>query len=296
MGKDYGEKTMLKRLIWFLLFSMLATAVLADYPLKIIPLKHRSAEELIPVIRPMLGSGENVGGMQYQLFVRASDKGLREIELLLAELDRARKNLRITLQQDVARSSGATAQGISGEVRAGDARVVVPSRREAGGRGGLVIGNTEEDGLRYKITRSTGSSQDNNSQFINVLEGSPAFIRVGQSLPYVQRFLVFAGNRVTYGQNTQFLNVTTGFDVLPRLNGDRVELEIAPRLSFVGNRGIQDVRFQELGTTVSAKLGEWVDLGGMTSGRDEISRAIFETASTQSGERRTVRLKVEEGR
>lgn len=287
---------MLKRLIWFLLFSMLATAVLADYPLKIIPLKHRSAEELIPVIRPMLGSGENVGGMQYQLFVRASDKGLREIELLLAELDRARKNLRITLQQDVARSSGATAQGISGEVRAGDARVVVPSRREAGGRGGLVIGNTEEDGLRYKITRSTGSSQDNNSQFINVLEGSPAFIRVGQSLPYVQRFLVFAGNRVTYGQNTQFLNVTTGFDVLPRLNGDRVELEIAPRLSFVGNRGIQDVRFQELGTTVSAKLGEWVDLGGMTSGRDEISRAIFETASTQSGERRTVRLKVEEGR
>lgn len=44
-------------------------------------------------------------------------------------------------------------------------------------------------------------------------------------------------------------------------------------------------------------LGEWVDLGGMTSRRDEVSHAIFETASThQSGERRTVRLKVEEGR
>jgi len=287
---------MLKRLIGILLLSMLSTAVLADYPLKIIPLKHRSAEELIPVIRPMLGAGENVGGMQYQLFVRASDKGLRDIELLLAELDRARKNLRITLQQDVARSSGATSQGFSGEGRTGDVRVVVPSRRESGGRGGLVIGGDEDENLRYRITRSTGSSQDNNSQFINVLEGAPAFIRVGQSLPYVQRFLAFAGNRVTYGQETQFLNVTTGFDVLPRLNGDRVELEIAPRLSFIGNRGVQDVHFQELRTTVSAKLGEWVDLGGMTSGRDEISRAIFETASTQSGERRTVRLKVEEGR
>lgn len=287
---------MLKRLIWFLLFSILATAALADYPLKIIPLKHRSAEELIPVIRPMLGAGENVGGMQYQLFVRASDKGLRDIELLLAELDRARKNLKITLQQDIARSSGAASQGISGEGRAGDVRVIVPSRRESGGSGGLVIGGAEDESLRYKITRSTGSSQDNNSQFVNVLEGMPAFIRVGQSLPYVQRFLVFAGNRITYGQDTQFMNVTTGFDVLPRLNGDRVELEIAPRLSFVGNGGIQDVRFQELRTTVSAKLGEWVDLGGMTSGRDEVSRAIFETASTQSGERRTVRLKVEEGR
>lgn len=287
---------MLKKLIVMLLLSMPATAVLADYPLKIIPLKHRSAEELIPVIRPMLGSGENVGGMQYQLFVRASDKGLRDIELLLAELDRARKNLKITLQQDVARSGGAISQGISGEGRVGDVRVIVSSRGESSSRGGLVIGGAEEDSLRYKITRSTGSSQDNNSQFINVLEGSPAFIRVGQSLPYVQRFLVFAGNRVTYGQDTRFLNVTTGFDVLPRLNGDRVELEIAPRLSFVGNGGVQDVRFQELRTTVSAKLGEWVDLGGMTSGRDEISRAIFETASThQSGGRRTVKLRVEEG-
>jgi hypothetical protein len=285
--------TMLKRLFGLLLLMVMASAALADYPLKIIPLKHRSAEELIPVIRPMLGPGENVGGMQYQLFVRASDKRLSDIDLLLAEVDRARKNLKITLEQDVARSGSATSQGISGEGRTGNVRVIVPSRREPGG---LVIGGTETESMRYRITRSTGSSQDNNSQFISVLEGMPAFICVGQSLPYVQRFLVFAGNRVSYGQDTQFLNVTTGFDVLPRLNGNQVELEIAPRLSFVGNGGIQDVRFQELRTTVSARLGEWVDLGGMTSGRDEISRAIFETASTQSGERRTVRLKVEEGR
>lgn len=285
---------MLKKLIVMLLLSIMSTGVLADYPLKIIPLKHRSAEELIPVIRPILGAGENVGGMNYQLFVRASDKGLRDIELLLAELDKARKNLRITLQQDVARSDGATSQGISGEGRVGDVRVIASSRGESGSRGGLVIGGAEEGDLRYKITRSTGSSQDNNSQFVSVLEGAPAFIRVGQSLPYVQRFLVFAGNRVAYGQDTRFLNVTTGFDVLPRLNGDRVELEIAPRLSFVGNGGVQDVRFQELRTTVSAKLGEWVDLGGINTSRDEVSRAILEMASTQSGERRVVRLRVEE--
>lgn len=285
---------MLKKLIGVLLLSILATAVLADYPLRIMPLKHRSAEELIPVIRPMLGPGENVGGMQYQLFVRASDKGLRDIELLLAELDRARKNLTITLQQDVARSGGSSSQGISGEGRVGDVRVIVPPRRDAGG--GLVVGGAEEDSLRYKITRSTGSSQDNNSQFIRVMEGAPAFIRLGQSLPYVQRFLAYAGSRIVYGQDTQFLNVTTGFDVLPRLNGDRVELEISPRLSFAGNRGIQDVRFQELRTTVSARLGEWVELGGINTSRDEVSRAIFETASSQSGEWREVRLKVEEAR
>lgn len=285
---------MLKKLIWLLLLAMFAAAALADYPLNIIPLKHRSAEELIPVIRPMLGPGESVGGMNYQLFVRASAKGLSDIEQLLAELDRARKNLRITLLQDVARSGDSESQGVSGEGRAGDARIILPGNASSGG--GVVIGSRQDDSLRYKIIRSTGSSQNNTSQFINVLEGAPAFIHVGQSLPYVQRFLAYAGNRVVYGQDTQFLNVTTGFDVLPRLNGDQVELEISPRLSFVGNRGVQDVSFQELRTTVSAKLGEWVELGGMNASRDTVSRAILETASAQSGERRVVRLKVEEGR
>ncbi|MHB1293255.1 MAG: secretin N-terminal domain-containing protein, partial [Sulfuricella sp.] len=223
---------MLKRLIVLLLFSMFATLALADYALKIIPLKHRSAEELIPVIRPMLTPGENVGGLNYQLFVRASDKGLRDIESLLAELDKPRRSLKIFLQQDVTRSGGSTGQGVSGEGRAGDVRIILPGKTAAG-TGGLVIGGMQEDSLRYKITRSTGASQDNSSQFINVLEGAPAFIRVGQSLPYVQRFLVFAGNRILYGQDTQFLNVTTGFDVLSRLHGDRVELEIAPRLTCV---------------------------------------------------------------
>jgi hypothetical protein len=287
---------MIKRLLGLCVLMLLAGAALADYPLRIIQLKHRSAEELIPVIRPMLRPDEHIGGMNYQLLVRASEKGQRDIELLLAELDRARKNLNITVQQNVGRSGDSTSQGISGEGRAGDVRVIVPPRRDGTGSGGLIVGGSGEDSLRYQITRSTGTSQDSNSQFVRVMEGAPAFIRLGQSLPYVQRFIAYAGNRIVYGQDTQFLNVTTGFDVLPRLNGDRVELEISPRLSFVGNRGIQDVRFQELRTTVSVKLGEWVELGGINSARDEVSRAIFETASTQSGEQRVVRLKVEEAR
>lgn len=287
---------MLKKLAVMLWVTIFATTAMADYPLTLIPLKHRSAEELIPVIRPMLGGDENVGGMQYQLFVRASDKSLRDVERLLSEIDRVQKNLRITLQQDVARSGSETSQEISGAGRVGNVRVIVPSSTESGNRGAKLFGGLEAESVRYKIIRSTGSSQDNNTSFISVLEGSPAFIRVGQSLPYVQRFLSFAGNRVVYSQGTQFLNVTTGFDVLPRLNGDRVVLEISPRLSFVGNGGIQDVKFQELRTTVSAKIGEWIEIGGMNSVRDGVSQAILETASSQTGEQRIVRLKVEEGR
>lgn len=285
---------MLKRIGCALLICLAVTTASADYALKIIPLRHRSAAELIPLIQPMLAPGENVGGVNYQLFLRASDQGVRNVEALLAELDRKRRNLSIAVQQDVAGSVVRETQSLSGSGRAGDARIVLP-RPESGGQG-VIIGGARPDSLRYQAGQSADSSRNASSQFVRVLEGSPAFIQIGQSLPYVERFIGYAGNRIIATQGTQFLNVTTGFEVLTRLNGERVELEIAPRLSFAGNHGIQDVRFHELRTTVSANLGEWVELGGSNSAHDEVSRAILETGSNRSGETVTIRLKVEEAR
>ena len=46
-------------------------------------------------------------------------------------------------------------------------------------------------------------------------------------------------------------------------------------------------------TTVEVKLGEWLDLGEILGNRGEVQRAILESANTTSGERRTVRLKIE---
>jgi hypothetical protein len=44
---------------------------------------------------------------------------------------------------------------------------------------------------------------------------------------------------------------------------------------------------------VETKLGEWLDLGEILGNRDEVHRAILESASTTSDERRTVRIKIE---
>lgn len=281
-----------KRLVVLLLLAgIAAVAAAADYGLKIIPLKHRTADDVIPVIRPLLKPDEAVSGFHSQLFLRASAESNRTVERVLAELDQPRRNLRVTIQQGLARDISRAGQELSGEVRAGDARIVVPGRRSS--TGGVIIGGSGEDSARYRITRSTGSQRQETGQFLNVLEGMPAFIQVGESVPYVQRFLALAGNHITVVEGVQYQDVVTGFEVLPRLVGDRVELEIAPRLSFIGNRGTQVVNFQELRTTVSVRLGEWVDLGGATTSRDEVSNAIWSTASTQSGERRTIMLKVE---
>jgi hypothetical protein len=94
-------------------------------------------------------------------------------------------------------------------------------------------------------------------------------------------------------QDIELQDVTTGFDVLPRVHGDRVLVEITPRLSSLRNPATGLADFQELSTTVETKLGEWLDLGEILENRGEVHRAILESASTDSGERRAVRLKIE---
>jgi hypothetical protein len=66
------------------------------------------------------------------------------------------------------------------------------------------------------------------------------------------------GQRVV-SSNTQYIEATTGFAVLPRLNGEQVTLEISPWSDQMKNNGVTDT--QSVQTTIRAKLGEWVEIG-----------------------------------
>ena len=44
---------------------------------------------------------------------------------------------------------------------------------------------------------------------------------------------------------------------------------------------------------MDVRLGEWVDLGAIIGDHDEVGHAILDSGATRSGERRTVRLKIE---
>ncbi|NNM81219.1 MAG: hypothetical protein HKL98_01245 [Burkholderiales bacterium] len=76
-----------------MLFPLLANAA----SIEVITLKYRRAEDLIPVIQPLLAKGEAVSGMGDQLIVRTANP--REVRRLVEKLDRAPKNLMITVRQ-----------------------------------------------------------------------------------------------------------------------------------------------------------------------------------------------------
>ncbi len=287
---DRGRLIVAALLVALTALLALACASASAEETRIIQLKHRPAGEIIPLIRPLLGPEDALSGTDYRLIVRTSDRNLKDIERLLAQLDVAQRQLRITVEQRVADDRDTATHSIAGEVRIGDkARIKLPE--ESPDNRGLVA---QKDNLRLRTDQRTTAGRNETTQTVMALDGQRASIRIGQSVPHVKEILALGRRQVLIAQGIELQDVTTGFDVLPRVSGDRVRMEITPRLSTLRDPATGLADFQELATTVEVRLGEWIDLGTILGHRNEIDRAILESAATESGERRTIRLKVEQ--
>ena len=68
-------------------FCLFASQAYAQMKLEIIPLKSRTVEEMIPIVRSILGGQGTVTGMSGQLIVRTTPRNLTEVKKVLAALD-----------------------------------------------------------------------------------------------------------------------------------------------------------------------------------------------------------------
>lgn len=266
----------------FLLLSLFCNYANAQTEFKIITLQHRFAQDLLPVVQPMVGEGGSASAINNQLLVRAAPDRMAAIEQAVATLDVPRKNVRITISHDDVQQAWRDGLGIGGRIRSGDVRVGV-GEVQPGMR----------DGVQLDVDRGQASMSQRSSEFVTVLDGERAFIRVGQSVPYTQQWLLLTQRYLNIQQTniqkpTEFRDITTGFAVRPRYIGDQLELEIAPRIARLNNSGFID--FEELATTVRVTPGLWFDLGGTMQSKDEVSRAIL--SNQQGAEARTTSLMI----
>jgi len=254
----------------------------AEAEVQVIPLKHRMAGEVVPVLQPLMLPGESITGMDTRLIVRASPTTHAQIMRVLAEVDVARRNLLISIRHGGERERIQTEQGLSGDLQSGNTRIIVSGNRS--NSGGLTIGRSGPNGnVQYRSERRVTTGSDNSAQTLTVLDGHRAFLKVGESVPQVQTFLALAGHRLTVALGVQYYDVTTGFEVEPHLLGEQVQMAVTPRLAFRSSRGMQVVSFEELRTVVSVRPGEWVDLGSVAGSANNVNREIFgSTRSTRS--------------
>ena len=223
-----------------LMFFVLAQGVwAATGELRVIELKHRQAEELLPVLESMLGSAGGVSALDNRLIVRASTKDVAALEKLVAQLDTPRAMLRIAVRQE--QSSAAI------------------------GRGGGTLLSTSPGGAGIEERgRTLGNRRQSTEQFVQVLDGETALIEVGEPRPYARIRAYVGGHRRGVVEVTDFQDLAEGFLVRPNLQGEGVVLDISPYQSTSGDTGAVD--FSQLATRVEAPFDEWIDLGGHLEG------------------------------
>lgn len=278
-----------------LLAVLLPLLAVAQQEMEIVPLRHRPVEQVLPILRPLLEPGGVLSGMNNQLILRASRKNREEIKQALAALDTPARSLvvRVTQSREVAmRQRGGEAYGSIGS---DDVRIAQrPSGSIDGGgrveirRNGNVVGGQVVD---TRSVRTAGSTQA-----VQVLEGSRAFINVGQSVPLPMRQVVLGPGGAIVTDSVVYRDIGQGFYAEPRVSGDRVTLEISPQFDTPGNAGYGSVNTQRLSTTVSGRLGEWIELGGsgqQASGQD---RGNLSLGTSDIRDDRGIWLMVEEVR
>lgn len=183
----------------------LAPAVLAQGTLEVIPLRHRTVEQVLPVLRPLLEPGAAMSGQSNQLIVRASPDNLAQIRAALEAIDRPARRLVISVRFDNTRQSART--GVEADARVSN-------------RGSRVEARIED-------SRSARDQQVD--QRLQVLEGGQAFISTGESRNFGEAATGFAVVPRISGGNA-FLDILAQQENFARggaIQGQRVDSTVS---------------------------------------------------------------------
>jgi type II secretory pathway component GspD/PulD (secretin) len=236
-----------------------AAQCLAQQALEIIPLRHRTVDQVLPALQPLVEPGGALTGQSGQLIVRTSPANLADIKRALEAIDRPLRRLQISVRFDDALE--AAGQGI-----------------EAGGRIG---GGGSRVDVRAQGARSAAA--DRVDQRLVVLDGGRAFITTGQSRPVMQRQRIQTPAGVVAQDTIVMQDIGTGFDVTPRIAGDRVFIDIGSQRET-----------QRIVSTASGPLGEWFALGAVSEAGSRDNASIGSASASRTSETRRVWVKVEE--
>ena len=260
--------------------------------LEVIPLQKRTVEDVIQIIRPLVTPGGTVTGMNNQLIIKTTPSNLAEIKQVLKQIDHAPRRLMITVKQNVASDSYLREDSLSGKYSSGD--VQIKTGHDHSNEGLSVSAGDKDSNIRYRTLDSTSRADDRNTFRVQALEGRPAYINQGQSIPLGSSTTVITENGVVVNQSTEYHDFGSGFYVLPRLNGDQVTLLAATELSSIKPGGHAASNVQGLETTVTGRLGEWMELGGIDQSFTRGRRQNFSSSNVHGRELRTVLIKVDE--
>ncbi len=252
---------------------------------EVIPIGFRRAEELLPIIRPLVPPPGSVGGIYNQLVVRTTPANMAEIRQVLASLDRAPANLLVSVRHTVNAAVRRDLLEASGSLSSGDVSVFAGAN-SGGNRGGVIIlGGDGANQGRARVLQTESREDTRDVQSVRVLEGHEAFIRAGQSVPLGERRITVTGTgTLSVQEGVRYEDIDSGFYVIARLAGDIVTVDVSPRRRQRAKSGGGVIDVQSASTVVSGPLGRWMEIGGVDTAETTRSGGI--TSSTRSARNR----------
>jgi type II secretory pathway component GspD/PulD (secretin) len=260
--------------------------------LEIIELKNGVVSDIIPVLKPLVAEGGTVTGMNGKIIIKSTPSNLKQIKQILAQIDKAPRRLMISVKQNVDGSLKTSEDGLSGRYISNNIKIESPDISNEG----TIIQGQDSDGnvIRYRTLETRSNIEDRNVFRVQTLEGHHAHINIGNSVPIPTSNTIVTGAGVVIQNGVEYREVTSGFYVLPRLQGDNVTLLIAPKLSRISPNQAAIFDVQEVETTAIGKLGEWIEIGGATQHYNNDNRRNVIRTKQRGQEQRNVLIKVEE--
>ena len=199
----------------FVLAALALVAVARE--LQVIELRYRLAEEIVPIVQPLIEPGGVLTGADRLLFVNTSPANFEQIRQAVELLDRRPRQLVVTVGQGTVTFEERT--DVSGQARAGDGDVQV----------GVNTPPRGDKGVAVEIDSRAQRANLHNTSSVRTLEGTETYIAVGQLAPLTTTQVVPARRGPVEYRSTEYRDVSTGFYATARLQGDSVTLEVSPR-------------------------------------------------------------------
>jgi len=265
--------------VLFLVLATLVGSSLAE--VAVIKVNYREASDLLPLVQSLL-SPEGKASLDERtnsIIVNDTGESVAKIRAFVATMDKPAEQVRVRFRFKEASLSTDRDISTSGKV--------------SGKHWSVGTGGAEEEGVHVRAQDSRAQHRGQTESFISVMSGSTAYIWVGRDIPFTQRWVYLTHTYAHEVETVQFQRVETGFEVKPVVAGDRVHVEIVPRISSLEDRERGVVRLTEASTKVTVLRGQWVTIGGTSEKSNEATRAILSTGSSSSNSTLSLSLMVE---
>lgn len=277
----------------------LPVALAQQMDTEVISLGYRSVNEVIPIVSPLVAPSGSVSGLQSQLVVTATPRQLAEVRKVLAKLDSPPVRLLISVKSGGSHKTIEHSASVQGEV--GNIAI----NNEAINKSGVTMSAADNsrgmhnDPLSMNINSHQRTQDEKITQQVQVIEGSEAYIATGEEIPVRNIGSVVGPGGIYPYSSTEFYPAVTGFYVIPRVNGDEVFLQLNTvsrkrnAVKMTGYYPPQAAMISNVSTTITGKLGDWLEIGSVDQSSANSKRGIAAVSKQRDNTTSVISVRVE---